>query len=148
MNKRIFFFVFLIAALVLSACGGNSELAQKRDQWKAQGINHYRFDLTLSCFCPFGEVNPVAIEVLDGKIVSMTGADGKALSDPFRSRFEEAGTVEALFDLAETYFKSADKVEVAYDAEYGFPVSIAVDQIELAMDDEITYRVENFTPLP
>ncbi|MBV6396537.1 MAG: hypothetical protein HFACDABA_02135 [Anaerolineales bacterium] len=148
MNKRIFLFVFLIAALVLSACGEKSALAEHRDQWKAQNINHYRFELTISCFCPFFEVNPVTVEVLDGKIVSMSGADGKALSDPFRSTFEEAGTVEALFDLAGEYFKSADKIEVTYDAEYGFPVSIVVDQIELAMDDEITYRVENFTRLP
>ena len=147
MNKRTLLFVFLTLTLILSACGGQSALNQNRDKWTAQGISHYRFNLTVSCFCPFFEVNPVTVEVLDGKIVSMTGADGQPLPDNFRSEFERAGTVEQLFAIVEYSLANADQVEVTYDAGYGFPSSISVDQIKMAMDDEISYYVENFEVL-
>ena len=57
---------------------------------------------------------------------------------------DPAGTVEGLFAIAGENLANADKVEIAYDATYGFPVSIVVDRIEMAMDDEISYYVENF----
>lgn len=147
MNKRTLLFVLLILTLVLAACGGGSALTKNRDKWASQGIGHYRFELTISCFCPFFEVNPVTVEVLDGKIVSMTGADGQPLPDNFRSEFEQAGTVELLFAIAEENIANADQVDVTYDATYGFPASIIVDRIELAIDDEISYFVENFEVL-
>jgi hypothetical protein len=42
----------------------------------------------------------------------------------------------------------ADEVLVTYDATYGFPTSISIDQIKEAVDDEISYQVENFEVLP
>ena len=147
MNKRTILFVLLILSLVLAACGGGSALAKNRDKWTSQGIGHYRFELNISCFCPFFEVNPVTVEVLDGKIVSMTGADGQPLPEQFRSEFEQAGTMDLLFAIAEENIANADQVDVTYDATYGFPSSIIVDRIELAMDDEISYYVENFEVL-
>ncbi|MBI2333200.1 MAG: hypothetical protein HYU84_13770, partial [Chloroflexi bacterium] len=56
--------------------------------------------------------------------------------------------IENLFAVAEESLANADKVEITYDPTYGFPASIAVDQIEMAMDDEISYSVENFEVLP
>ena len=147
MNKRTILFVLLILTLVLSACGGQSALNKNREKWNASGISHYRFELTISCFCPFFEVNPVTVEVLDGKIVSMTGADGQPLPDNFRSEFDRAGTVDLLFAIAEENLASADQISVTYDAMYDFPSSIVIDQIKLAMDDEISYYVENFEVL-
>ena len=147
MNKRALLFVLLILTLILTACGGQSALARNRDKWNAQGISHYRFDLTISCFCPFYEVNPVAVEVLDGKIVSMTGADGQPLPEQYRSEFEQAGTMELLFAIAKENLANADQVDVTYDAAHGFPSSTVVDRIKLAVDDEISYYVENFEVL-
>lgn len=147
MNKRTILFVLLILSLVLAGCSGTSALAKNRDKWNSQGVGHYRFELTISCFCPFFEVNPVTVEVLDGKIVLMTGADGQPLPEQFRSEFDQAGTVERLFAIAEENIANADQVDVTYDAVYGFPSSIIVDRIELAMDDEISYYVENFEVL-
>ena len=147
MNKRIILFVLLILTLILSACGGRSTLNENRDKWNASGINHYRFELTIFCFCPFSEVNPVTVEVLDGRIVSLTGADGQPLPENFRSDFDQAGTVDLLFAIAENSLANADQAEVTYDAVYGFPSSIIVDWIELAMDDEVSYYIENFEVL-
>lgn len=147
MKQRTLLFVVLILALALSACGGQSALANNRDKWTSQGISHYRFELTIACFCPFRDVIPVTVEVLDGKIVSMTGADGQPLSEEFASSFASAATVDLLFAIAEENIANADQVSVTYDATYGFPTSIVVDRIEMAVDDEISYYADNFEVL-
>jgi hypothetical protein len=148
MNKRTLLFTLLILTIILSACGARSELTKNREKWTAQDISHYRFELTISCFCPFMDVMPVVVEVRDGQIVSLTGANGQPLRDDFRATFERAATVEGLFAVAEENLSNADQVEVTYDAQYGFPASIIVDRIKLAVDDEISYFVESFKVLP
>lgn len=147
MKKRTLLIAILILALTLSACGAKSDLAKNRDKWTSSGVSHYTFELTISCFCPFFEVNPVTVEVKDGKIVSMTDASGQPLKEEFAQTFEEAATVEGLFAIAEENIANADEVEVTYDAQYGFPASIVVDRIKLAVDDEISYHVEAFQVL-
>lgn len=147
MKKRTLLIAILILALTLSACGAKSDLAKNRDKWTSAGVSHYSFELTISCFCPFFEVNPVTVEVKDGKIVSMTDASGQPLKEEFAQTFEEAATVEGLFAIAEENIANADEVEVTYDAQYGFPASIVVDRIKLAVDDEISYHVEAFQVL-
>lgn len=144
MKKHTLLISLLILALTLSACGTQSELDKNRAKWDAKGVTHYRFELTISCFCPFFEVNPVTVDVKDGQIVSMTDASGQPLGEQFRGTFGEAATVEGLFAIAEENLANADQVEVTYDAKYGFPASIVVDRIRLAMDDEISYYVNAF----
>ncbi|MFZ5855841.1 MAG: DUF6174 domain-containing protein [Chloroflexota bacterium] len=147
MKKRTLLIAVLILALTLSACGAKSDLSKNREKWTSAGVSHYRFELTISCFCPFFEVNPVTVEVKDGKIVSMTDASGQPLKEEFAQTFEEAATVEGLFAIAEENIANADEVEVTYDAQYGFPASIVVDRIKMAVDDEISYHVEAFQVL-
>lgn len=147
MKKRTLMIAILILALTLSACGAKSDLAKNREKWTSSGVSHYRFELTISCFCPFFEVNPVTVEVKDRKIVSMTDASGQPLREEFIQTFGEAATVEGLFAIAEENIANADEVEVTYDAQYGFPASIIVDRIKMAMDDEISYYVGAFQVL-
>ena len=144
MKKRTLLTILLILVLSLSACGARSELDRNREKWESSGVSHYRFELTISCFCPFMDIIPVVVEVKDGKILSMTGADGKPLTGEFRATFEQAGTVEALFAIAGANLAEADKVEITYDLQYGYPASIKVDRIKLAVDDEISYYIGSF----
>lgn len=146
MKRKIFAVLFLLA-LALSACGPKSELDQQRAKWEAQGVTHYRFKLDISCFCAFRSITPVTVEVQDGKIVSMLDVNGDELSPDFRSTFEEAGTVDALFALTADALANADHVNVTYDATRGFPTSVEVDWIELAADDEMYYYVTEFEVL-
>jgi Family of unknown function (DUF6174) len=87
------------------------------------------------------------VEVKDGKILSMTGADGKPLTGDFRATFEEAGTVEGLFAIAQANLAEADEVEITYDPQYGYPAAIKVDRIKMAVDDEISYYIGSFKVL-
>lgn len=148
MKTRTLLITILILALTLSACGTKSELAKNREKWTSAGVSHYRFELTISCFCPFAEIMPIRVEVQDGKIVSLRDVNGKAIEGEFRQYIEEAATVEGLFALAEDTLSNADQAEVTYDAQYGFPASIVVDWVKMAVDDEITYHARAFKILP
>jgi hypothetical protein len=148
MKKQTLLISLLILALTLSACQANSDLATNREKWNAAGVNHYTFELIVSCFCPFSEIMPITVEVKDGKIVSMTDVNGKAVEGEFAQYIEEAASMDRLFALAEKNAAEADEIQVTYDAQYGFPAAINVDFIKLAVDDEISYYVNNFKPLP
>lgn len=148
MKKRTLLITTLILALTISACGTKSELDQNRARWDSAGVAHYTFKLTVSCFCPFAEIMPITVEVQDGKIVSMRDVNGEAVEGEFRQYIEEAATVEGLFTVAEENLANADQAEVTYDAQYGFPASITVDRIKMAVDDEISYYVRAFQILP
>ena len=138
----------LIPILVLPGCGAKSELDANREKWNAANIGHYKFELTISCFCAFMDIMPVAVEIQDGQIVSMTDVNGQAVSDELRQYIDEAATIEGLFRIVAKDLSEAEEIEIAYDAQYGYPSQINVDFIKLAMDDEISYSVNGFTPLP
>lgn len=148
MKKKILPMAFLALMLMLSACNGTSELSQNHKKWNEAGIRNYTFDLVVSCFCPFADIMPVAVEVKDGQVVSMTDVNGNALDEKFVQYFEEAASMDRLFDIAKTSLSKADEVQITYDAQYGFPAAINADFIKMAMDDEISYYVNNFRPLP
>ncbi len=148
MKKQSWIFIVLVLALILSACSGRA-LQSNREKWDSQAVSHYRFKLSIGCFCPYQGIMPLTIEVKDGQIVSLTDVNGQPVGEEFRANFEEAATVERLFAVVEEAASGgADEIQVEYDAKYGFPSSISIDYIKEAMDDEISYHVLDFEVLP
>lgn len=148
MKKRTLLLGLLVLALTLSACSGRA-LQSNREKWDSQAVSHYRFNLSIGCFCPYHEIMPLTVEVKNGQVVSMTDVNGQPLREELRANFDEAATVERLFAIVEQAASGgADEVKVEYDAAYGFPASISIDYIEEAIDDEIGYTVFNFEVLP
>jgi hypothetical protein len=148
MKKHTLLITALVLVLTLSACGGKSELDDNRAKWDSAGVSHYRFELTISCFCPFAEIMPITVEVKDGQIVSLTDVNGQAVEGEFSQYIEEAASIDRLFDIIENNLSEADEVNITYDAQYGFPTAINIDFIKMAMDDEISYYVNSFKALP
>jgi hypothetical protein len=148
MKKHTLLITALVLVLTLSACGGKSELDDNRAKWDSAGVSHYRFELTISCFCPFAEIMPITVEVKDGQIVSLTDVNGQAVEGEFSQYIEEAASIDRLFDITENNLSEADEVNITYDAQYGFPTAINIDFIKMAMDDEISYYVNSFKALP
>ena len=147
--KRIILFLF---ALILTACStGGSELSLNQDKWQDADINHYRFELTVGCFCPFRSQMPLTVEVQDGEIVSMIDVNGETVSatDPMSEFILMYATIDRLFsELESDSVREADKLTVTYDSTYGYPAEINIDFIERAMDDELYLSVSAFEPLP
>ncbi len=138
-----------LVALLLSGCGllPNSQLAAGRDRWQKAGISHYRYNLTVGCFCAFSQRTPLTIEVANGVVQSMTYKDGTPVPADQVSLFTDYSTIDALFRYTGEALRQADEIKVQYDPTYGFPSSVQIDFIKQAVDDELWLTVANFQPL-
>ena len=143
--------IFILAACAPSGAGG-SELERNRQTWESAGISHYRFELNLSCFCAFHDQMPLAVEVKNGEVVSITAVDGNPVSadDPNYRHFINLGTIDRLFAELDDVIGSADagEVTVTYDDTLGFPTEVSIDYIDQAIDDELYVSVSGFEQLP
>jgi len=146
--KKIILLTFIT---ILTACsfGATSEFEKNRQMWQDSGIKHYRFSLSIGCFCPFRDQMPLVVEVQNDKIMSITYPDGKLVTetDPNYETFSRYATIEHIFSELETGLSKADKVKVTYDSAKGFPKDIYFDYIKAAMDDELSISVSNLEVL-
>lgn len=147
--------ILIVMALILAACasanalGGQSEIEQNRDKWQDADISHYRYDLSISCFCVFTQDMPLLIEVQDGKIVSMEYQSGKEIDSSLTELFEKYATIDRIFTELEAGLNgAADEVIAKYDPTYGFPTEVTIDVEKQATDDELYLTLSNFEKLP
>ena len=147
MKKLLFIFI----ALVLAACsmGSQTEIARNKEKWQDASITHYRFDLTLGCFCVFSQDMPLVIEVQDGEVVSMEYQSGNEIDAAIRELFEKYATIDRIFSELETDINgAADEVVVSYDSTNGFPEQANIDFVKNAADDELYLTISGFEKLP
>ena len=148
MNKLLLpVLVFMLAACSL----GGSEVSRNQQKWTDANITHYRFELSIGCFCAFRNQMPLTIEVLNGEVVSMTGVDGSVVekTDTNYEYYSKYATIDRLFaELKADLGGKADEVTVTYDATYGFPSTINIDFIKNAVDDELYLSASSFEKLP
>jgi hypothetical protein len=142
-------------ALVLSACaaaavsGSQTEIGQNQQKWQDANISHYRFHLSISCFCVFVENMPLIIEVEDGKMVSMEFHNGKEIDPSLLELFNKYATIDQIFaELEAGQNGAADEVTVKYDPTYGFPTEATIDVVKEATDDELYLTISDFEVLP
>lgn len=145
--------IILITLLfVLAACSaGGSELSRNQQKWTDANITHYRFALNIGCFCAFRDQMPLTVEVQDGQIVHMAAADGTLVLDTDQNYafYAPHATIDLLFaDIDAAINDGADSVTVTYDATYGFPAEIAIDQSQEIADEEMYYSISGFEALP
>jgi hypothetical protein len=143
--------ILMTLALVLAACttGASNEYNQNLEKWKQTNISHYRYTLSISCFCAFTQDMPLTIEVQNDEVVSISKQDGTQVetSDPAYETYTAYSTIDQVFIQLQSALTEADEVKVTYDATHGFPLTIAIDQIKNATDDELWLEISNFEVL-
>jgi hypothetical protein len=147
--------ILIVMAFILTACasanalGGQSEIQQNREKWQDAGITHYRFRLSISCFCVFTQDMPLIIEVQDGKVVSMEFQSGNQIDPSLTELFNRYATIDKVFTELEAGLNgAADEVTVKYDPTYGFPTEATIDVEKQATDDELYLTLSDFEQLP
>ena len=75
--------------------------------------------------------------VRDGKASRMSKISGASYD-------VEQRTIDGVFHDLEWDFRHADHVEADYDATWGFPSHVSIDEEKSAIDDEHGYGVEAF----
>ncbi len=135
-----------LATVALTGCADepSTSVAQgPRGTWQDAGIDAYTITIERMCFCP--DVGPYVVTVEGGEPVSVT-RDGKAVPLDDEMLASWPLTVEDLFAEIDDAEATADEVVVEHDETLGYPTRIAIDRIEDAIDDEMTYVVRGLDP--
>jgi hypothetical protein len=148
--------LFVLMTLALAACsvagnalGSQSELEQNKEKWENASVSHYRYHLSITCFCVFSQDMPLIIEVQDGKLISMEYQSGNPIDASSRELFEKYATIDRLFtELEADSNGAADEVTAKYDTTRGFPTEVKIDFVKEATDDELYLNLSSFEQLP
>ena len=136
-----------VVALAAAGCasptspsGPEGDLLAARRKWARQVILDYRYTVNALCFCV--QRGPLRVTVERGQV---TGLNDPVTGVPRPYPHPAMPlTVEDLFTTIEVAIeRDAHSVEVRYDPQLGYPQEIAIDFIELAIDDEVTYTASN-----
>ena len=150
-------YIFIIlSAFFLYSCDSivdgrkGDDFVASRNLWQQEGQENYSFEFSKLCYCG-GLFNPATIVVKADTISTVLDPEtGEPLRDPqtnelvFPKYSDSFLTIDELFEVIEDARKNADKLSVEYDGNLGYPVLIEIDYIKEAIDDEVTYKVENF----
>ncbi|GJM45112.1 MAG: hypothetical protein DHS20C21_19540 [Gemmatimonadota bacterium] len=136
-----------VAALgLLCGCSGTDdelrrELNAARAAWSSHAIDDYDVRETMSCFCPPPSRWITHVRAGQVESVQLIGDPATWGGDPDAARqraLEQSRSVDDAFRKIDDLIGTVASLEVTYDETYGFPTSIAVDQILEAIDDEST----------
>jgi len=143
---------FALLPLLLGGCGvlglgedETRELLERNERvWSANAPSRYRFVLQRLCFCPQEFTQPVLVTVENGAVVSRTYVlSGQPLAAQSISLFPAMEGVFAI--LHEAIERKADRMNASYDGRLGYPTSASIDYVRNAIDDELEFRVSDFT---
>lgn len=139
-----------VTLALTSACGlitGSGDdreeaLREAQIRWNSARVQDYSVVVQHLCFC--GYVRPVRVTVRAGGIVSSVDAQ---TGEPVPS-YATVRDVAGLFALIRTAIdEGADRLDVTYDAQLGYPTLIKIDYISNAVDDELTVTTSEFQRL-
>ena len=122
------------------------DLLRHRQRWASAGIRDYEFEFRRGCFCPTEATEHVRITVRNDVVASVIRTrDGQ----PASSNVGPWPTVDSLFaDVQRRIDQNAERLDVEYDATYGYPRSIVVDVLATMVDDEYFLSAANLRRLP
>jgi len=114
-----------VPADTVTGNGQLNELQQRRAAWIAQGIDDYRVQLRISCFCGGDIRRPVLVEVRRGAVSKVWDLE---TAKPV-TNLELYPSITTLFDRAIAERSQGGNVSVAYDGGLGFPVRLEIGTI-------------------
>ena len=150
MVRSLLAVIVLLTLLAVTSCTNSvpRELTDNEKLWKDQELDNYDFTLERQCFCPEDWRGPVNIEVRNGNAVSVTyQSDGSVVTE---GKFDDVDTIDKLFILLNNAYagkgdfeQKADSVDVTYDEQMWYPVSLYIDVSQQMADEEQGYTVTN-----
>jgi hypothetical protein len=118
-------------------------LNENRQKWNDTGFALYDFQLQRSAFSPPEFLRPIITSVDgDGNASSRFADDGQ----PTPADYPFANTsIDSVFDLIQDAIENgAHDVNVTYDEQFGYPVSVSIDYNEQIADEELFLNISQF----
>ncbi|WP_372365732.1 DUF6174 domain-containing protein [Candidatus Uabimicrobium sp. HlEnr_7] len=136
----------------VSAQSNNEQVNKVTTQflkWKQHKVQNYQFTFHRNYMeMPFEKYAlPKRINVEQDKVVKVTFTDSKFDAKYGKAPVPSVNTLDAVFALvAKAIKEKADKIDVKYDAKYGFPKSVFIDWETDRADEEDSIEILDFTP--
>lgn len=141
---------WLVLTLFVVGCSSplgpeQDSLASARARWNALSLDGYTYQFRRACFCPPEFVREMRIEVLGDVVNSAIYVD---TSEPVTLPEADIPTIDDLLaEIQAAIDSEAFLVVATYDQTQGFPTSVSIDFIEMAIDDEMAFTVTAFQPI-
>jgi len=141
----IFTAIFLTGFLLLSACAGvNSELARNRTLWQNHRIPDYSYRLDIGSNFRPPPMGNFLISVRDSKADGYIRLDDA--SDTANQEVLKYDTFEKIFEFLERSYEDGSlRVDVTYDAVYGFPTDVNIHSLENPLGFMCKLTISDFT---
>jgi phage gp36-like protein len=128
-----------------------SDLDTAKSSWQEAGLITYTYVYQRSCFCLPIDTAPKVVDIVDGVVVSVDCQPAQAVH--CSGNDDNIPTIEGLFEEIQLAIESsAFLVDVQYDDELGYPLSIYIDYEEFIADEELiisaTLPIGPFPPVP
>lgn len=111
-----------------------------QEQWAARGPANYRYVWVTSAMVG---TSSTLVEVRGRRVVFQAPLTGTTIGPDART----APTIDEVFSLVRAAQQRADQVQTTYNAAWGYPSSVHIDDNLDAVDDEHTFSVEALEPL-
>jgi hypothetical protein len=141
-----------LAVLTLAGCnilesGTEADVRDHRRRWDQLSLADYTFDFIRSCFCGGPAGDTIRIVVRGDSIVSATNLSPQNPPQPLPDSWSV--TIDDLFDeLQQAIDRDADEFNIEFDPQYHYPRNVTIDYIKNAIDDEMSFKITRFQPLP
>lgn len=141
----------ILAALLVaaSACAksptglADDELRSAHQRWASANVRDYSYHLNLSCFCAL-EPGGYDIVVRAGAFVSAKVTLTGAAADT--SWIRSYITIDRAFTRMNEYIaQKPSSFSASYDGQLGYPLTMSVDPVRNAVDEEMSFTITGFT---
>lgn len=90
------------------------------------------------------EAGPIRVEVVDGEVINVSYPD--AMTEQILPQISLV-TVSDFFERARSVLEEGGLVEAEFDEAYGYPLTMTLDPIPDAIDDEMSVVVRSVEPV-
>lgn len=144
-SKLLCVLVASLSSLVFACEEGRKEQLLKMQQlWNSQENNHYSYVVKKQCFCSPNYTREMLVYVVDDNVAEAQYLDtNEQVSDEI---VDQLATIPEWFnEISLAVDNQEGKVEVLYDNESGYPVTISIDKHKLRSDDEFNVIISKVT---
>lgn len=153
--KNLFVLTILFGTLI--GCSNQSEfdkriksLEESQAKWTATKAPTYSYEYRQACFCAY--LGQITVVVDNDSVVNVLNTetnepvtieiDGETVNilDAYPEMFY---TIDTFFDELKEAAKEADEMDMTFNSDYGYPADTYIDYYKEAIDDEISYHLDN-----
>ena len=111
-----------------------ADLLRHQGRWERSRVANYVYTGAWNCFCPREYTANAEVTVRGGAVVSVASADPAVPNIPDPERFV---SVKALFAVLQSAIdENAARIDVTYNAQFGYPEQFFIDYHEMMADEE------------